>query len=510
MGKIGDLFVRLGLKSDDYSKGIKKARSETTGFGASLGKMKAGALAVWTAIGAGVTKFAQDFVAATNTIGDKWQQTMDGIKASYHSVLTDMSNYKPDFSSFRNFFKNEWAWIKGTIFNAKESGEAAKEMTKAFDAEFELLNSVRLQKTQISGELNDLYVKMRDTTLDPAARKAAANRYRSLLQPLADAEIGVYRNMLDEAVKQWQAGSGGMLSRQYSTAELTDFFSTYGTDPAAAASKYGELANVYENRKGDAQNQVLFDTMTKLAAAEHQMSETNRVLSRTELSIDKQLADLAAQPGLMLQQAVDEVMESIEEDVAVIEDLDIEVPQIDLDNFDAAEQQLKQFVDTWKAEQEEIAYLNDMLEDSFIQAASGSLQALTDMMFGIDGADASDVLAALLEPFANTATQLGEMLIAEGVGIMAFKESLKSLNPYVAIGAGVALVALGAALKSGIQALGNGGTAASSYDASSYSAGNTASSVQNYESELVVTVQGKLSGSDIVLSGTKTQNKWGR
>ena len=43
MGKIGDIWVRLGLKKDGYTKGLNEAKKETQGFGASLGKMKAGA-----------------------------------------------------------------------------------------------------------------------------------------------------------------------------------------------------------------------------------------------------------------------------------------------------------------------------------------------------------------------------------------------------------------------------------------------------------------------------------
>ena len=52
MGKIGDLWVRLGLKSDDYKKGMRDAQKETSTFSGKLGKMKAGALAVWAAVGA--------------------------------------------------------------------------------------------------------------------------------------------------------------------------------------------------------------------------------------------------------------------------------------------------------------------------------------------------------------------------------------------------------------------------------------------------------------------------
>ena len=41
-------------------------------------------------------------------------------------------------------------------------------------------------------------------------------------------------------------------------------------------------------------------------------------------------------------------------------------------------------------------------------------------------------------------TQLGTALIAYGAALKGFKEALKSLNPWVAIGAGIAAVAMGA------------------------------------------------------------------
>ena len=42
MGKIGDLFVRLGLKSDGFKKGMNDAKKETQSFGSKLSSMKAG------------------------------------------------------------------------------------------------------------------------------------------------------------------------------------------------------------------------------------------------------------------------------------------------------------------------------------------------------------------------------------------------------------------------------------------------------------------------------------
>ena len=52
--------------------------------------------------------------------------------------------------------------------------------------------------------------------------------------------------------------------------------------------KFPDLMRVYETRKGDAQNLVIFDTIGKLQTALNQMSDIDRVLARKELSIDLQ------------------------------------------------------------------------------------------------------------------------------------------------------------------------------------------------------------------------------
>lgn len=506
MGKIGDLWVRLGLKSDDYKKGMKDAQKETSSFSSGLGKLKAGAIAVWAAIGAAVTKFATDFIGASNAMNDAWEQTMIKMKASYHNLITGISaNTKKDKGWWLRLFTPNSAEGQQLGASAKAAGDAAKEMTKAFDAEFELVNSVKLQKAMIQEELNDLYVKMRDTTLSPADRQAAAERYKALLQPLADAEVSIYGNMMEMASKAWQAGAG--LSREYSSAEIKDFFANYGIDPEGTAAKYSELASVYENRKGDEQNQVIFDILTRLEQANSQMSDVNKVLSRTTNSIKKELQGFELNLAEELEGGLQDVYAEI--DAIDFSEIDLEFPEIDMSALDAAEADLKAFADDWLEEQENIKHLNDMLSQDIAESLGGGLQAFTDMLFGLEDADARGVLAALMQPFADTAGQLGGMLMAQGIAVDAFKTSLESLQGGVAIAAGAALLAVSAAMKSGIKALAKGSSAGSA----SYNSGSPYKSTTdalNYDSTLTVYVEGKISGSDILIAGSSQQKKWNR
>lgn len=491
MGKLGDLFVRLGLKSDGYKKGMKDAKKETQDFGAKLKSMKAGALAVWAAIGTAVIKFGKDFIGATNKVGDAWEATMANLKAQYHTVLAEMTNYKPDFSSFRNFFKNEWKWIKKTIFNAKEAGDAAAEMTKSFDQQFELTQSIRIQRSAIQQELNELYAKMRDTTLYAGSRQAAAEQYKALLKPLADAEIAVYKDMLNNAVTAWTAGTG--LNRTQD--EIIEFFTNIGTHADQMKAKYADIANVFDNKKGDNQNIVIYDVLAKYQDASNQMSNVDREMARTTNSIKANIKK-------SLEDIKNAVQEYGQEELTFDLELDIDVEELDFSELDA---EIKAFADSWHEECMKIANMNQMLEQSLISSFSNGMQAFTDFMMGVEGASAEQVLAAFIQPLADTMKQMGEMFMAEGIAMVAFKDSIK--NPTALIAAGAALIAVSSVVSSGLAKLTAnpaGGTAASSAGSS------TSGKVEKIEQDITVHVVGTISGSDIVLAGSKTLNKWSR
>ena len=490
MGKISDIWVRLGLKKDDFDKGMDDAVKKTDKTSGKMSNMLSAVKAGWAAIGAAVIAFSREMVQATNKVGDAWARTLGGVKNGWQTILAEISNYKPDFSSFKNFFKNEAKWFRNLFSNTQDAAEAGRDMAAAFDAEFELTRSLAIQREKIKGQMAELRVALANVNLSPEERRAAGAKYKALLEPLYQAEIETRKNMLDAAVKAWLAGTGV----EATTAQVKDFFTYIGTDAERMAQKYPELARVYNDLKGDKANEVLFTAIQNLTAAENglanELKEVNTTLNGIkDLSI---VPDLSADTDLGIDLT----------DIETIEPMDWDTI---LGDYDA---ELDAFVDKWRATQEEIAMLNGMLEGAIVASMSNGLQAITDMMAGIEGANAGAVLGALMQPFADTAIQLGEMLIAQGLGVEAFKKSLESLNGVAAIAAGAALVALGSAMRSGISALSKGGGAAST---ASYSGGGSSyGNVENYQSELTIYVEGKISGSNIVLAGNKTLKNWRR
>lgn len=146
---------------------------------------------------------------------------------------------------------------------------------------------------------------------------------------------------------------------------------------------------------------------------------------------------------------------------------------------------------------------------AFAESVSGSFQVLTDALAGVSDFDASKLVSALLQPFADMATQMGEYMIEIGTAIIV-TEKYAITNPYLAIAAGAALVALGSALSSGLQAisssLGSSGSASSSASAGS----STSTTDSNISTEMTIYVKGKISGKDILISGDNAKKYYGR
>jgi hypothetical protein len=97
------------------------------------------------------------------------------------------------------------------------------------------------------------------------------------------------------------------------------------------------------------------------------------------------------------------------------------------------------------------------LKEGMAEAAADIRQSAIDAIAGITEGFATGGFAgaasALLSALGDIAIQLGKIAIGVGIGIQGIQVALESLNPFAAIAAGIALVALGAIAKASASSL---------------------------------------------------------
>ena len=171
MGKIGDLFVRLGLKKDDYSKGLKEAKTEAEGFGSKLGTIAKGVAAGFgvVAVGVGVVvKAMKDLSRQNQTLGDSWNRTVASMRAAWDSFRTDVAN--TDFT--------------GVVERARNAAAAAAEYYNAKDWDFEVEQANRLIQAGMASEIEALQEIARDQTRSNKERIDAINKIMGKQAPV--------------------------------------------------------------------------------------------------------------------------------------------------------------------------------------------------------------------------------------------------------------------------------------------------------------------------------------
>jgi len=97
---------------------------------------------------------------------------------------------------------------------------------------------------------------------------------------------------------------------------------------------------------------------------------------------------------------------------------------------------------------------NDIINNGIVATFEGLGSSIGSAL-----ADGTNIFASVAQGLLGTLggilTQLGKVAIETGIGIAAIKTALKTLNPAVAIGAGVALIALGTAISGKVSNLGS-------------------------------------------------------
>ena len=180
-----------------------------------------------------------------------------------------------------------------------------------------------------------------------------------------------------------------------------------------------------------------------------------------------------------------------------------------ISGMDATGKELESFNDKLD---EEVLRSADIAADfgrTVAQSFSDSMRVIFDAIASGEKIDSSDLAKALLMPFADMAVQIGEVLIASGVGAIAAKALIK--NPYTAIAAGAALVAIGTAAQAAIGSIGanlgkSGGSGNYTYGTGGGGIASAGWQPQMAAQKVELNLTGVLKGQDIYLAVEKAKN----
>lgn len=524
MGILGELWVKLGLKNDDLNRGLDESKKKVSGFAnymSKLGDIMAAAFSVKAIVSfthqtaelankaAGV-KRAFDALNNPNLLADLRRATMgtvDDLQLMQRAVQA--KNFKIPLDQLATYL----------AFATKRANETGQSVDYLVDS---IITGLGRQSVMILDNLGISAAEIRDNMKDGASMAEAVGK-------IIKEQMGEGAVEIDKAA----------LATDRLTAAWANFQMTFGGVTSGAWNWIKEQAAGILEETTAILNSNNLNKWQKFFALNPFTGGIMRAAGTLDRAFAKDAEDAEligpvprennTQAVKAESQAVKELVGDLQSEIVAREHLNslLDSPLGNLFDADYIKEQsdaalaaidahyqhyIETLEDARQKQAEQMAMLDEMNEhfnQSIVAGISGGLQEMARAIMGVEGANLGTVVQALLSPMADALASAGEMIIAEGIAVEAFKNSLKSLQGGVAIAAGAALVAVASAAKAGLQAIGNNPTAAGGYNASSVTSysGGYGVNANNYTqqgSEYSLTTT--LKGQDLLLAIERTQN----
>ena len=181
-------------------------------------------------------------------------------------------------------------------------------------------------------------------------------------------------------------------------------------------------------------------------------------------------------------------------------------PSLDISGIDTTA--LTNITDKYQEQADKIGEISQQISSTIQNSAISAFSMLGEAIGGVGDMNAGQAVAAILNPFADLAIELGMLVLMSSKAVTALVAVLSNpLAGPLGIAAGVALIAVGVAAKAGLASMAKGG---SSSAATAKVSGGTMIGGKDYESRgsnVNVVVEGRLKGSDIYLSNAKEASR---
>lgn len=569
MGKLGDLWVHLGLKKNEYTAGLKQAEKEAKGFGGSVASVAGKAKVAFTVVAAAVAAVisaVKDLAKQNQVLGDAWNRMATGMAASWDTFKTAIATM--DFTHL--------------LSNMREANRLAKELYDARDAMGEIGSAYDISYGEQAAEINRLRIELQDVNKSDQERIAAGEKLLKIYEQLEKEPSRGLANVSAAEIDRVASKLGYNLKGASKEAieatrrEVKDFFVWLGTSEGeaynAAAQKVAAQVGGIDSKLGQtfmrnaanngrdrfaqlaiAYNKNINDkSRDQMAAAIRASGEQNAKFDAETRRIQTQINTLrgksggGASDGVELSEYEQKLALIREESAALreVREADEALARAEMEEYnawhadyvkkqDVVQQSLSEVfgedmagwledglqagiamgeeLDDLKSKAEALEKaLGEQLVSAIEDGLVGAFDALADVIGGVTDGGMEQVVKALLDPLADMAIKAGTLIMMSGSAIQALKDSFIGFFGGSAVVAGAALVAVGVAAKAGLAAIGNRGAGATSVSSYTGNSGTAIVSATPLTTELVVRVQGTVKGSDIILSGQNTLKDWNR
>jgi len=317
-----------------------------------------------------------------------------------------------------------------------------KEGKSAMSAYFAALKKAGISDAEIQSIIDKLNQKLLKTQL-----KGNQDRLKAV-ESANDAEVKAFVSTLDErAKKEYEAGlrlaKNLEIMRAAGYTDSTTYYAAYRAEIDNIATYYNNKELAETQKVADKVASIQLDMRFRMQSA---IAAINEKFATEEIKNNNARLNATLRATRGNYQAQKEAIEQAIADNERFRQSAIEAGY-GTEEFDKAAANLKAQLEGLVDPLENFNNsLNDIIRKTLENMAIALGESLGKMLSG-GGGGIKELMNNFLSIMADGLVQIGKLAIGTGFAILGIKEALKTLNPYVAIAAGIALVALGTYVK---------------------------------------------------------------
>ena len=470
---ITNLKARFGVDSTDFKKGLKDGEKAVDDFKDSAGSS--------------LDKFASLFGVNMSAVNDSLKtatKSLNFLGESITALATGANKAAVAFKIFKTVLIASGVGalvvaLGSLIAYFQKSGEGADKFAKILAQVKSVVNNV-IDRLAIFGkgvyEIATGKFKQGWETMKSAFKEVGSELKEDwkLAGQLADAE--------DALEDREIALINSLEERRAKVAELRLLAKEETEDQKKKLSilqqAEGIIKSVYSDEISLAREGLRILKEKIALASDDPTDEQRRQIAEAEAEINallrkqsEELKSITREKGAALAIVKEEVAlekakaEQIGITKATLENIKIPDLAASIGNVIAPFQQMKEEVTAVMID------ISDAVNGAFENMAVGVGEFFGALATG--DADAADFAKMIITAFADLAIQVGKIAIGAGLAVLGVKAALETLNPFLAIAAGIALVAIGSAVKGALSSAASGGGSSGSSSASMSSASYT-------------------------------------